>query len=244
MALQFLLESLDGLDDGVKALYQEKDGKYQLSIDGLPKTDDLDGLKAKVEQLLGEKKTAATKAKEAEEAARKSGEEAARKSGDIEALDKSWTAKFEAMEKEKDGTISGLNDSINGLTVDRDAIAMAAEMAVDGSADVLLPHIRSRLAVEVRDGRHVTVVRDAEGKASALTMDDLKTEISNNKAFSPLIVASRGSGGGAGQGGQGSGGGNQSDFFDKKSKHYSLTEQTKIFREDPSLHQQLQESAA
>lgn len=36
MTLKYQLDSLDGLDDGVKALYTEADGKYTLGVEGIP----------------------------------------------------------------------------------------------------------------------------------------------------------------------------------------------------------------
>ena len=66
-------------------------------MEGLPepKSEDVSGLKKKVEELLAEKKAAEAKRKESEAAARKAAEEAARKSGDVESLEKSWREKLE-----------------------------------------------------------------------------------------------------------------------------------------------------
>lgn len=102
MGLQYQVDSLEGLDDGIKALYTEKDGKFVLGVDGLPQPQnaDLDGLKAKVQELLNEKKTAQTKAQEAEAARLKAIEDAAKASGDIAALEKSWGDKLTAKETE------------------------------------------------------------------------------------------------------------------------------------------------
>jgi hypothetical protein len=50
----------------------------------------------------------------------------------------------------------------------------------------------------------VTVVKDSEGKPSALTVDELKKEIMADAAFAPLIVGSKATGGGA-SGGKGGG---------------------------------------
>lgn len=208
MSLKYQLDSLDGLSDDVKALYKEKDGKYVLAIEGMPEPEDVSGLKAKVDELLKEKKDAAKKAKDAEEAAAKAAEEKAKKDGDIEALDKSWKEKFTKRESELNGLIDGLRGNLDTLLIDNVATTMAAELAIEGSSDVLKPHILSRLAVETRDGKPVTVVKGPDGKASALTVDELKAEISNNKAFAPVIAGSRASGSGAGgQGGGGAGAG-------------------------------------
>lgn len=79
------------------------------------------------------------------------------------------------------------------LTVNATAQKLAAELSVPGSADVLLPHIKSRLAYQ--DGK--LSVLDVTGKPSASTVEELAKEIAANKAFAPLIVASNASGGGA-----------------------------------------------
>ena len=38
MGLKYQLDTLDGLDDSVKSLYTEKEGKFVLGIEGLPQT--------------------------------------------------------------------------------------------------------------------------------------------------------------------------------------------------------------
>tara|TARA_R110000782_G_C14819221_1_gene413874 strand:- start:25145 stop:25888 length:744 start_codon:yes stop_codon:yes gene_type:complete len=206
MALKYQLDSLDGVDESVKTLYTEKDGKFVLGIEGLPQQEDVSGLKAKVDELLNEKKEATRKAKEAEDAAAKAAEEAARKGGDTEALDKSWQEKYNKREQELQAQIDGLNGSVTNMTVDSVALQMASDLAVEGSAKVLLPHIKARLAVEQKDGKYVTAVRDAEGKPSASTLDDLKNEISSDPAFAHVVVGSKASGGGANGSKKGGGG--------------------------------------
>jgi len=207
--LKFQLDTLDGVDEAVRALYTEKDGKFVLGIEGLPQQEDVSGLKAKVDELLGEKKAAEKKAREAEEAARLEREELARKSGNVEELERSWTEKFTRREAELTGTLeqerATLSGQIRDLTVGRTATDIASALAVQGSAKALLPHIERRLSVEQRDGKPVVVVLDAQGKLSAATLDELKAEIANDAAFAPLIAGSKASGGGAG--GAGGGGG-------------------------------------
>jgi hypothetical protein len=207
--LKFQLDTLEGVDEAVRALYTEKDGKFVLGIEGLPQQEDVSGLKAKVDELLGEKKLAEKKAREAEEAARLEREEAARKSGNVEELERSWTEKFTRREAELTGTLeqerATLSGQIRDLTVGRTATDIASALAVQGSAKALLPHIERRLSVEQRDGKPVVVVLDAQGKLSAATLDELKAEIANDAAFAPLIAGSKASGGGAA--GAGGGGG-------------------------------------
>jgi hypothetical protein len=207
--LKFQLDTLEGVDEAVRALYTEKDGKFVLGIEGLPQQEDVSGLKAKVDELLGEKKAAEKKAREAEDAARLEREEAARKSGNVEELERSWTEKFTRREAELNGMLEQergtLSGQIRDLTVGRTATDIASALAVQGSAKALLPHIERRLSVEQRDGKPVVVVLDAQGKLSAATLDELKAEIANDAAFAPLIAGSKASGGGAG--GAGGGGG-------------------------------------
>ncbi|WP_248739497.1 hypothetical protein [Pseudomonas sp. MWU12-2029] len=207
--LKFQLDTLEGVDEAVRALYTEKDGKFVLGIEGLPQQEDVSGLKAKVDELLGEKKLAEKKAREAEEAARLEREEAARKSGNVEEIDRSWSEKYNRLETEKNTLLeqerATLSGQIRDLTVGRTATDIASALAVQGSAKALLPHIERRLSVEQRDGKPVVVVLDAQGKLSAATLDELKAEIANDAAFAPLIAGSKASGGGAG--GAGTGGG-------------------------------------
>lgn len=233
MALQYQIDSLDGVDESVQALYTEKDGKFVLGIEGLPQPEDVSGLKSKVEELLNEKKEAAKKQKDAEEAARIAAEEAARKGGDVEALENSWKEKLTKREQELQEQIDGLTGSVTSMTVDSVALQMASELAVEGSAKVLLPHIKARLAAEQKDGKYVTAVRDAEGKPSASTLDDLKQEISSDPAFAHVIVGSKATGGGANGGGKGGGGATAGNFGGSKAER-----QAAISAKFPDLNKQ------
>lgn len=207
--LKFQLDTLEGVDEAVRALYTERDGKFVLGIEGLPQPEDVSGLKSKVEELLGEKKAAEKARKDAEEQARLEREEAARKSGNVEELEKSWSEKYNRREAELNGMLEQergtLSTQIRDLTVGRTATDIASALAIPGSAKALLPHIERRLSVEQRDGKPVVVVLDQQGKLSAATLDELKAEFANDTAFAPLIAGSKASGGGAA--GAGGGGG-------------------------------------
>lgn len=222
--LKFQLDSLEGLDESQHALYTEKDGKFFLNIEGLPQQEDVSGLKNKVNELLAEKKAAEKKAQEAAEAARKEADEAARKSGNVDALEKSWQEKYSRREAELSGQLeterNSLQSQIKSLTVGRTATDLAAELAIQGSAKALLPHIEKRLGMDIRDGKPTVVVLDASGNPSAATLDELKAEFTNDAAFAPLIVGSKASGGGAGGAGKGGGAaqGNIGGTRDERSK--------------------------
>lgn len=207
--LKFQLDTLEGVDESVRAFYTEKDGKYVLGIEGLPQPEDVSGLKSKVEELLAEKKTEADKRKAAEEQARLEREEALRKSGNVEELEKSWSEKYSRREAELNGQLeserSTLQGQIRDLTVGRTATEIATTLAIPGSAKALLPHIERRLSVEQRDGKPTVVVLDQAGKLSATTLEELKSEFTKDPAFGPLIAGSKASGGGAGGAGNGGG---------------------------------------
>ena len=196
--LKYELENLDGVEESVKSLYEEKDGKYVLKIEGIPQSQHSDeGLRKKVDELLAEKKAEQQKRKEAEEQARKEAEENARKKGDIDALEKSWGDKLAARETELLNEKKALEAQVYKLTVGSKATELAAKLAVPGSDSVLLPHISNRLQVETVDGEIKIRVLDLQGKPSALSIEDLEKEFRANEAFKPLIRASNASGSGA-----------------------------------------------
>lgn len=200
--LKLETDSLDSIDEPLRGLYEEKEGKFRLKVDGLP---DVSGLKKKLDELMDESKAAKRKAKEIEEAAERERAEALAKSGDVESLRKSYDEKFGKTKTEYETQIQNYQQQLQRLTVGQTATTLAAELAIPGSAPVLLPHIQARLSMEIRDGQPVTVVMSADGKPSAMTIEELKTELSANPAFAPIIAASKAAGGGASGGGNGGG---------------------------------------
>ena len=195
--MKYEVKTLDGLDDSVKGLYSEHGSVYRLKVEGLPKPEDVTGLKNKVDELLKEKKTEQAARKAAEKKAQDEADELAKKTGDVDALNTSWETKYNdaiaELTGERDEAMSMLHDA----KVHTVGVEMATALAIPGSAGVLLPHIEPRLSMDIKDGRANIVVLDAEGKPSALTVDELGKEIASNKAFAPLIVASNAAGGGA-----------------------------------------------
>lgn len=216
MGLKFKLDSLDGLDDATKALYEQKGDKFVLKVDGVEEGDVV-GLKNKVETLLGETADLKKRLKEkddgekvAQDAARRAAEDSAAKKGDIEALRKSADERVAAAIADTEGKYKPQVDkyqaSLRRSKVDNVAHEVAMRIGLKGSESLLIPHIKNRLDVEERDGDFVTVIRDSKGQASALTIADLEKEFVSNAAFAPVIVGSKGSGSGA-SGDSGKGGG-------------------------------------
>jgi hypothetical protein len=207
--IEFKLDSLENIDETLQGLYEQTDTGYQLKVTGIPEPEkeDLSGLKNKVDELLREKKAASQKAREAAEEADAARLEAAKKGNDTEALDKSWQEKFNAREVELKKELDELSGTLVKLTSGQTATKIAAEIAVQGSADVLLPHLERRLRTEFRDGSPVTVVLDKDGKPSAMSIDELKAEFQNSAAFAPLIVGTKANGAGRTGGNESSGAG-------------------------------------
>ena len=160
------------------------------------------GLKAKVEELLGESKAAKAKAREAAERATREAEEKAKASGNVEALEKSWTEKFTTREQELTGVLSEKDAIISRLTAGAAAKDIAAELALKGSERVLEQIIAPRFGVEIVEGQPKVIVKDAAGQRSALTLEDLRKEILSDAALKPILQGTKGSGaGGAGPNG-------------------------------------------
>ena len=105
---------------------------------------------------------------------------------------------------------------------------MAQKLAVQGSSDVLLPHIKHRLYL--KDDGSVGVL-DSRGGLSAATIEDLEKEFRKNAAFKPLLAADCGSGGGA-TGGFGGG-------AVKKREDYTEQEMREMLDREPAKFKQI-----
>lgn len=171
----------------------------KLQSDFLAAQKSAEALQESISKLEENNKALLQEKTEAKKAAQAAAEDAARKGGDVEALEKSWKDKLAAEVSARDEKINKFQETFQNMTAGNQARSMASELALPGSADVLLPHIERRLKVEMTDGDPIIRVLDQSGKPSAMSVEDLKKEIESNKAFAPLLVGSRASGaGGAG----------------------------------------------
>lgn len=96
---------------------------------------------------------------------------------------------------------------------------------------LMVDQFSKRLSVEEIDGNPVVRVLDAEGKASALSLDELKKEFLDNKDYSTIIKTNAGSGGGATNLG-GGGGASQ-----KKIAEMTPKEEANFERDNPEGYQ-------
>lgn len=233
MSLAYQVETLEGLDESTQALYKEVEGGYQLNIEGLPQPEDTSALKRAKDHEKKARQEAEKKLGEIEAREAQAREEAARKSGDIEALEKSWNEKHATALATKDDVIQSLESSLKGILVDNKAMELATKIAGD-NAPVLLPHVKQRLAVDKRDGSHVTTVLDATGKPSALTIDELAEEFKANPVFASVIIGSKASGSGAKESRSGA-------PQDKKWSEMTADERNSLYKSDPAKYRELKD---
>lgn len=103
MALKFEIDSLDGVDDAIKPLYQEHNGKFRLAVEGI---DPADELKNALSREREERKSAKARTTELENELEQIRSQSMEKNREFESLWKSektkaadWQGKYEALEK-------------------------------------------------------------------------------------------------------------------------------------------------
>lgn len=153
----------------------------------------VDALRSKSEELLGEAKKAKQKARDEAESRERAREEKARKDGDYEQLLKS----SEKQRTELSQQLEALRSKVSSEKIKSESIRIAAEIADGPNAEILSEFISRRLKY-TDDGLKVT---DADGNLTVSNIDALKTEFQNSDKYKSLLRGNKSSGGGA----QGSG---------------------------------------
>jgi len=153
-------------------------------------------LEANNQKLLEEKAEAKKERQKAIEEAEKAAEEKAKESGDVEKLTKSYEAKIEKMQSEFKDQLESRDSIINKVTALSDAKTLANAITIKGSESITEKMIVGRLKTEIVNGEAVTRVLDKDGNISALTLDELKTELETDPALSPIMIGSKANGSG------------------------------------------------
>ncbi len=227
MALKRVLDNLDNVPDDVKKEYVEKDGKFHLDLDG--EDDNVKHLTTK-KQIAEEHRTKAEKrAKELQDELDEMRRGAIPKA-DVEGLENSWKGKLTESEQKAKDRETALTKRLHKVLVEDRAEALARELSTTPS--LLAPVIMRRLAVDEVDGEPVVRVKSADGKMSALTLDDLKTEIKGNTEYAAIMIGSKGNGGGAG-GGNGGKSGSGAGGNGRELKDMTDAERTEWYKRDP-----------
>lgn len=223
--------------------YKKHGDEYVLDLEG---AEDTAALEKKRSIEAEHRKKAEAKIKELEKEIAKIRDDAeaerdteSKKKGDIEALTKSWEQKLAKKEAELKAELDRRDKALQELLVDREAMSIASSLAIEGSAEILLPHLKSRLRAEIVDGKPTTKVVDEAGNPSASSLKELMEEIRAKPAFAPIIVGSKANGGGA-KGGKGGGGTSITKLADFKTK----TEEAKFANENPEAYARLLSGAS
>lgn len=190
MALKMQVSNLEEVPEAFRSEYSEVvegDVKvFKLSVDG---AEDVGALKRAHERV--------------KEEARLAKEDARRKGEDFTNMEKSYNEKIEQTRKAADEALVSTQKALKHATKDKTSQELLADLGVDEHArKLLLPHVETRLKVEIVDDRPIVRVLGPDGKMSAMSVEDLKKEFREDKAFASVITAGRGSGSGAGQGSQ------------------------------------------
>lgn len=197
MKFSITSEAFEKLSDDLKGEYKKDGDGYKLKLDGLDLSE-LDDLKDSVKRLEDNNKQLLKEKKDAQKKADEDARKAAEASGDVEALKEAHRKELESLKSEYDGKLSDRDKSIESLTTGSLATQIASELAVEGSASTLSKLIRDRMRTTFVDGQPKTIILDANGNESEMTVDQLRDEIRADKALSPLISGSKGNGAGNG----------------------------------------------
>ncbi len=148
------------------------------------------GLKSKVDELLGEKKTVSQKAKEAAEQAEQDRIKRAKEAEDFKSLYES----SEAKRTEIEGSFNEFKSSIRTEKRNHEAFKLASEMAEGANVELLSEFVSRRLDIS-EDGK--IQVLNADGSPTVQTISDLKKEFESSGRFDSLLSGSGSTGGGA-----------------------------------------------
>lgn len=228
MALAAVLKSLDGLSDGIKEHYVEKDGMFLLDVtpfrDGKVEfaLEDVHGLKSSLATEKAGRAKAETALKPFDGLDATVAKEAIEKLPVLQAKAGDVDSQIEAMKSQlvekHQQELTTLQDRDKSLTAHLqraliDQVATEAIAGRKGNVKLLLPHIRSQTRMVEKDGNFIVEVindqnetRIGNSAGAAMTIDELVEEMKNSTDFSSAFAGSGADGGGTkgNEGGQGS----------------------------------------
>lgn len=197
------------------------EAEVQALIDAKVQTE-VQALKAKNDELIGEKRAEAEKKRLAEEEKRLADLELAQKNGDWQSIEADYKRQIQEAIEEKSRMKQEFDSTVNTLTVGTLASDLSSELAKPSLKHYLKGDIEKRL---YRDADGNIRVKDKNGVPSAATIEDLKNELRNDPAYQDLIIINNSTGGGATGGGFGGGAGKEAD-------QYTEAEKIKLFKEN------------
>lgn len=148
----------------------------------------------------------------------------ATKSKDIDKLQKIWTEERDQREAAHTAKLTQREKQLQKLLVDDRAEAISKELSPN-AWEVLLPHIKMRLAADLDSDSPAVKVLTIDGQPSTLNVEELKKEFLSKPAFASILGGVNSSGSGA----TGNGGGGAS----KKPSEYTEAERVELYRTNP-----------
>lgn len=187
---------LEQLTKELQELYTKVGDEFVLNLDDTAFETLKAEKKSAEEKLAKYEQEEEERIRKAEERAKKKAQEEYEKAKgdkDVEAIEKSWTDKYSKLETEFKGLQEKHNGYVTKSLVETAVTAMANEISTH--PNLISPHIRSRLGVDLTGDSPKLVVLDENGQRSALTVDELKKSFVDNKEFSAIIKATSANGG-------------------------------------------------
>lgn len=207
--LKAVLDTLDGLPDAQKELYDEgTDGKFHLQAEGV---EDVGGLKSALEKERRGRKEAEAKLKKTGdidpdeyERLRTESEERSEKEGDVEKKLTTAQKRFDREKAELEAKVLARDNKIHQLVAEN--VAKDAIEAADGKPKVLLPHVLAKTKVVEEDGDFIAIVLDEKGNErpaksgdKRFSLSDLVLELKADDEFAGAFNGTGASGSGAPQ---------------------------------------------
>lgn len=246
MALSYKLtkDEYAGLDEGIRGFYKEDGDGYVLDATGIDDANALKGAlkkerdeRSELEKLLKPWQTIGKKPEEISAILKKADEEEQKRlkeSGKYDEMLKQVNAKHEEQ-------LAALNKQIEQYRVEKEMslIDQAATSAIaeeKGSIKLLLPLIKLHTKLVNVNGKDVVEIFDANGtprvdaKGDYLTIADWVKEMKKDPDLQSAFAPSGNKGSGAPGSGNSGGSGNNNPW---KKETFNLTEQARIYREEP-----------
>lgn len=215
--LKFEVDSLDGLDDGVKSLYEQKGDKYRLKVEGI---DPADELKEALRKERDERKAAKDKLAEFE-----------RQQSESEAKRLEETQQFESLYKNTKGELEKRTNELEEFRrkiADKERSELAAQLTGTLTRDTARAELLKKEALAYIQHTADGVV--ISGPDGTMTAEQLGKHLAERYPF--LVDGNQSTGGGAT--GSKTGGGAV-----KKFDEYTGAELVQIRRDDPALYDRL-----
>lgn len=217
MALQFEVESLEGLDDGVKALYKEHGGKFRLEVAGI---DPADELKEALRKERDERKAAKDRLAEIEKANAEAEQKRLEEAQQFESLYKNTKGELEKKAQEL--------DEFRRKIADKERSELATQLTSALTRDTARAELLKKEALSYIQHTADGVV--ISGPDGTMTAEQLGKHLAERYPF--LVDGSQASGGAA-PGSSTNGG------AVKKFDQYTGAELSAIRKSDPQQYERL-----